>query len=171
MNRNMWFAGVIVVLLLVCSLFSAPNVYAQSRRVEPVLAPGEQAINLSAVNFTDDWHIASSSTEKVMVLAPLNLPQGSVVKRIGFWAKDHEDGSDIGCKLWAKLPDNAHDANLIAQVKSSGTDTSFRYFYSPPLSATLKWNRAYYLKIDLPVTSYASACDVVYVRVIYTPTP
>ena len=162
------------------ALFFTTGVSTQSREVGPTLAPGEQALNINASAFIPVnsnqgiGPLIASTNIGNTYLAALQLPQGSTIKRIGFWGKDNDNEGLMKLKLTAQVNDSSTN-NVIQNVKTNGPTASntYKYFVSAPFSHTMKWNRSYFLTIDIIGTSEnpPNYMEFRYARVIYTPAP
>ena len=177
--RHIVIASLIVAIAGATS-YVAVETAAQSREAAPALNPGEQALNINAVEFNPftpglgiQTEIESFSGIQAYMVT-LQLPQGSVIKRIGFWGKDNDNGARMTLELRAQVND-ADTTNVIKRIKTSfvGASDTYQFFTTALFSHTMKWNRSYYLYLLMDGTSAGAPNfqQFRYARIIYEPAP
>ena len=170
----------IISSFAVGALFYTNIVLTQSHEIGPALAAGEQALNLNACAFIPldgveggATKIEGTSVAKVYYAA-LQLPQGSRIKRIGFWGLDNDNDGQMTLELLALLNDQ-DTFNLIKKVATSviGFSSTIQLFTTSLFDYELKWNRSYVLRLTVGPESLTTPkmLEFRWARVIFEPAP
>ncbi len=114
--------------------------------------------------------IHSNKVPLMSFVAPVSLPQGSEIKRIGMCFSDSSTGSVVRLKLWHNNPIHPEQTRgVLASVKSYQTKDSKTYAVAksgPTQDVTLDIQKGYfYLTLNLQ-RNYRS-CRFAYAYVIY----